>query len=98
MEYNLVQTTTRAPFNRYYLCDEHVGPFIDCFKDQFGHGAVFICGPRYNEIGELLRPGCVGLMAKLCGMLYVHEVEQRDATIKVLQDANSTLEDRKSVV
>lgn|SRR5215831_17800141 len=81
MEYNLVQSTTRAPFNRCYLCDDHVGPFIDCFKEQFGYGHIHICAPKYDEIGELVRPGCVGQMAKLAGMLYPHETIQQERII-----------------
>jgi len=73
MEFNLVQSTTRAPFNRCYLCDDHEGPFVDCFKDQFGHGGVFICAPRYGPTGDMIRPGCVGQMAKKAAMLYPHE-------------------------
>jgi hypothetical protein len=56
MEFNHVQVTTRAPFNRCYLCNDHVGPFIDCFKDQFGYGAVFICAPSYGPNGEMVKP------------------------------------------
>lgn len=85
MEFNLVQTTTRAPFNRCYLCDDHLGPFVDCFKDQHGHGAVYVCAPIYDANAKLQRPGCVGQMAKLAGMLYRHESFDQAAKITELQ-------------
>jgi len=98
MEYNLVQTTARAPFNRCYLCDEHVGPFIDCFKEQFGYGHVHICAPTYDVNGALVRPGCVGQMAKLAGMMYAHEVAERDKIIDELLGQVAVLKEEEKTV
>jgi hypothetical protein len=97
MEYNLVQHTARAPFNKCYLCDDHEGPFIDCFKEQFGYGNVHICAPRYSELGELVKPGCVGLMAKLAGMIFPHEILDRDKIIDDLLGKIAVLEEQRNV-
>src|SRR5215471_8045302 len=100
MEFNLVQSTTRAPFNKCYLCGSHAGPFIDTFFDQFGVGAVYLCATKYGPTGEVEHPGCVGVMANMAGYRDAYEVSLMRDLIAELQARIVALEalDRNIII
>lgn len=92
-----MQNTTRAPFNKCYLCGSFDGPFIDTFVDQFGHGAVFICAPRYDPTtGEEEKTGCLGQMAKHAGYCSRYEVQLLHELLGEMQSKITELESRET--
>lgn len=84
-QFSVTPNTLGPPQNRCFLCENYEGPFANTACELPGYGFVSLCCPQYNALGELVRPGCVGMMAAHAGMKYPHETVDQASRISELE-------------
>jgi len=74
-----------------FLCREYEGPFLDTHIEHPAIGHVYICAPTD------IRPGCLGQMAQLFGMLTAAQADLLSTENAELKVKVEELEQRRTV-